>query len=170
MQLLANTGIPMLVFAGVPMLLSLPAVVYVEAKVLRRLLQTPWWRTVGAVAAANAVSTVVGVPVAALVLALIDTLAEPGLVDRYIENASAIFLFASPESDPRGSALAVAALLLLLPFYAASAAIEGYVIALMWKRDDVARVVKMSFRANAVTYALFAVFWFVSLVVNSSSA
>lgn len=164
---LANTGIPMVYFAGVPLLLSLVFVVYVEVKLVRRLLHVPWWRTAAAVGLANVISTLVGVPIAMIVVGIIDVLHDPGVVDRYVENAGWIFLFATPETEPRGGALALAALLLLIPFYAMSALIEGTVIALLWKREDLARVMRVSFLANAATYACYAAYWLVSLVVTS---
>ena len=61
-QLLANVGIPMLFGEWWPMTLALLPVIAIETFVVRGSVQLPLGRALGGVAAANAVSTLIGVP------------------------------------------------------------------------------------------------------------
>src|SRR5262245_58063297 len=58
----ADVGVPMLLVMGVPMWASLIVIIPLEAWVARRVLNGDWPRSLRISAAANLVSTVVGVP------------------------------------------------------------------------------------------------------------
>jgi len=165
--LLANMGIPMLFVQWWLMTCALIPVVIIETLVVRRKIAMPLSRTAGGVAAANILSTVIGVPIAwliALVLGLGVLVPITYGAERlhwqldsplfqmfgFIESAAWIV-----PSSPAQSAwmIPLAAALLLIPCFFASVIIERWVCRHIWKSIETSAIREVIYCANLYSYA-----------------
>jgi hypothetical protein len=158
----ANAGLPMIMVIVPGGALTIIPVIAIEAFVLTRRLRIDGWRALGTSAAANFVSTLVGIPVTWLVLALAENTALGQVWFRAMPAwarvvAQSPWLVISGGDPSLPWRVPAALLVLLLPFFLVSWLIE-YLVAIEGL-DGVPRAVLRPavLWANVASYAFLAV-------------
>ncbi len=165
----ADTGIPMLALAWPTAWVTLAPVVLIEALLARRLLTLSWKESAWLSLRANAWSTLVGIPLAWLLMLAIQILGTLGLVllpspGRHSPWSFAVApLFSAwvPPTHERWPIFA-AGCVLCLPFYAVSVKLEARMAETVVPREAALRWART---ANRTTYALFAAGLLVAAIV-----
>lgn len=160
---LADSGIPMLALAWPAAWVTLAPVVLIEMLVARRVLALSWGRCAWLSLRANAWSTVVGIPLAwllmlgaeivgAILVTLLGLFGRPPLWS--LAPLAPLFSAWVPpfEMAPHWTILG-AALMLCVPFYAVSVRLEARTAE---RFVDSAAALRWARAANRTTYALFA--------------
>ena len=141
-------------------------VVLIESLVALKSLHLGFRRALLVIAAANAVSTLVGIPITWLVLVIIQIMVGDHSLTHWYANDTLIqsALAVSPQaawlglySDPRRM-IPIAAIFLCVPFYFASVWIEYRVVRRMVANSP-NQVLRFSWRANLWSYAVIFLFW-----------
>jgi hypothetical protein len=124
---LADAGIPMIFVTWPAMVIALVPVIALEALLIRKRVPYEPWPIVRATAAANLVSTILGIPLTWLALVAFEMVVslalslKPGIHNWHGPVARAIgFVFSAAWLPPFGitrSSIPLAALVLLVPFY-----------------------------------------------------
>ncbi len=153
------------------MTLALLPVIAIETFVVRGSVQLPLGRALGGVAAANAVSTLIGVPIAWLVALAIEFAALLPLsagAERWhwqLDSPLAeVMLFVvgaawmGPVDAKSSWMIPLAAAVLLLPCFFASVLIEHWICRRIWRRIEPSAVRQSVWRANIYSYAALIVF------------
>ncbi|HEY0794232.1 MAG TPA: hypothetical protein VGD64_00485 [Acidisarcina sp.] len=169
----ADAGIPMLEFAYPVVLVLLAPVIALEALYLRRRLGMDRWLMVRRLAVANAVSTLIGFPLAWLSGLLLETIAGGLIValgasayppidsDTLIGKVGTVILSAPWLGAARNNdrwPMVLAFLVLLVPAFFTSYYMEWWVMKWApWPVGDVA-LRKILWRANLFSYLFLAVF------------
>lgn len=157
---LANAGIPMIVLAWPASWIAFVPVVLVEAAVARRVLALPTREALRLSLAANAWSTLAGIPITWALLTCLEMLAWSMLpmIGRELETVATSLLipFSAPWIPSVGERWIVfaAGAFLCVPFFFASVWIEARSAGRRVPAADARRWAK---RANAVTYGFFLV-------------
>jgi hypothetical protein len=159
----ANAGVPMIFITLPGMVAALLPIIVVETLVLARKLALPSRTVLKAAAASNAASTLVGVPVAWLVLVVLQMATGGGGaygINTPIQKLLAV-TWQAPWLTPYESDLdwmvPAAAGALLVPFFLASWSIELRVNRWMLPDAERSRVRAATWDANLVSYVLLAV-------------
>jgi len=140
-----------------------PAVIAVEAIVARAILGASFGRSIALSAAANAVSAILGVPIAWLVFfvpALALAMLHPALYVAFWP------FWLPPFVDFGPSAVLLAAAILCAPFFVVSYAIEWRVALMVAPEIEEKRLRRFSFRANLASYALLAAALVISAAIS----
>ncbi len=173
----ADAGIPMLAVTWPAMLVALLPIIAIEALVLKSRLKLSLQVTAKAAALANVVSTVAGIPVTWLILAVLEFLFTRGGTAFGLATPLRRFLsvtIQAPWLVPYGPSemrwmVPTAALALIPPFFLASWLLETLIVSAslrkrnldLWKPHDPrarSRVLRSSvFRANIASYAMLAI-------------
>lgn len=160
MPLLANTGVPMLLVAGVPLVLAFVPIVVIEALVWRWGVKERWFKSLWVATVLNLGSTFVGVPITWVGLVIIQAVGE---VAGMVQRVGPLWRFAwhgpNRDGDYDATVITTAALLLVVPFYLTSALVEGWWATLAFKGERRRSLMQVSFIANAATYVPIAVYW-----------
>jgi hypothetical protein len=182
--LLANMGIPMLFVQWWLMACAVLPVIIIETLVVRRKIGMPLGQAVGGIAAANVLSTAIGVPLAwltafALGVGFLTPFAY-GAERWHWQLDSPVFqVFGFIESVawivPANRAQAawmvpLAAALLLIPCFFASVIIERWACRHIWRSIETSAVRHVVCRANLYSYAALFVFGCLWSVWNFYSA
>jgi len=166
---LANAGLPMLFIMWPAAWVSFVPVVLVEAWIARRVLETPWPRSLRVATLANAVSTIVGIPITWVMLTVAEFVTFDVIGGRNVPGLMGTVLSA-PWLGPSGFGeywrVPLAAALLCVPFALASVAIEGVIAGWTLAELPRARVRRWAWVANAGTYGLLFVAALIWLVVS----
>lgn len=160
--LLADAGLPMIAVTLPLMVCALIPVILIEVWVAKPKLKTSFGSSARAIAVANVVSTIVGVPIAWIVMLGVEVL-EDKLADRFPTHAHhaisrmADVMFGSawigPPENSHDWIVPVAAMILLVPTFFASWHIEALIVERMIEPTwPVVR--KTMFKANLASYAL----------------
>jgi len=161
----ADAGIPMLALAWPGMMIALIPIIIVEAIVSNRIMKIDRKAIIIATSIANAVSTAVGVPLTWIVLVVIQISTGGGGIVYDFDTAIGKLLsvtWQAPWLLPFESDLywmiPAAMLVLLIPFFFASWAIEFWTGLLVLRKRDIDRrkYRKAIFWANACSYCLLA--------------
>jgi hypothetical protein len=140
--LLADAGIPMIALTFPLMLMLLIPVIVIEGYLCKRWLGLSTWEAMKSNAVSNLASTIVGVPLAWAIMLAVE-FAAIGIVDRSavirdwhspLANVMWLFLASAwigPPSAKNAWVIPSAILVLLIPFFVASYAIEYLVIRFM---------------------------------------
>ena len=162
MTLFADTGIPMLAVVWPFMWLAFLPVVVIESLVALKSLGLRFRRALMVTAAANTVSTLVGIPVAWLVLLGIEWM--PYFVgipdDTRWQTAIAVatqWAWISPFGN-LGITIPIAAVVLCVPFYFVSVWIE-YLVVRRMVANDFSQVRRFCWWANLWSYMAIVLFW-----------
>jgi hypothetical protein len=160
--LLADTGIPMLAVVWPVMWLAFLPVVAIESLVAQKSLGLQFRRALVVTAAANAVSTLVGIPVTWFVLLGIEWMPYfIGIPDNaHWQTAIAVttqWAWISPFGN-LGITIPIAAIVLCIPFYCVSVWVE-YLVARRMVPNDFRQVRRFSWWANFWSYTAIVVFW-----------
>ena len=161
---LANVGVPM-IFPALPlMVLSLLPIVLVEALILWRTLKIEFHRSIKAAASANALSTLVGIPVTWFLLVVLQFLTGGDRafgLNTPLKKLLAV-TWQAPWLVPYDSSLywmvPTAGLVLLIPFFSASWWLEHLVAKRVLKEIETKRVRRVVLYANLVSYGMFALY------------
>ena len=165
-MLFANIGLPM-IFVSVPiMAMALIPIAFVEALVFRWLFSLPLAKAWKGAFNANLWSTFLGVPIAWLILVLLEIIGGNGKflpLDTPLERMTAVILQA-PWLMPYPEALRwmvpAASLLLLVPFYLVSVFVEHRCLDNRWQGiASRSRLFGGVLLANFVSYLLLAVYY-----------
>lgn len=159
----ADIGLPMIAVTFPAMLVALVPVIWIEAHYGLRRLGLPYRQALGVSAAANAVSTVIGIPIIWGVLAMLQTISG-GDTAYGLRTFSAKLLAVTwqapwlmPYQDDLRWMVPAAALCLLVPFFFASVSIEYQVARRMLSTTARDRVRAAVWRANLLSYVLLVV-------------
>ncbi|WP_437995848.1 hypothetical protein WMF26_32130 [Sorangium sp. So ce185] len=174
---LANVGIPMLVFAWPASWIAFVPVVLVEAAVARRVLRLPTREAIKLSLAANAWSTLAGIPITWALLTVLEMTVAPILAMARDDLGTAATLLMVPISAPwlgpvkEGWRVLAAGAFLCVPFFFASVWIEARSAR---RRVPAADALRWAKRANAATYGFFlvalALFALISWMSHAGSA
>ncbi len=165
MVLFADAGIPMLAVVWPFMWLAFLPVVVIESLVALKSLGLHFRRALVVTAAANAVSTLVGIPITWFLLVILDLIIGNGgqwqPIDTPMQAALAIFQQAAwlcPYEEELHWMIPTAAIVLCIPFYFASVWIE-YFVARHMVPNDFRQVRRFCWWANFWSYTAIALFW-----------
>ena len=160
----ANAGLPMLMVTLPAMLVGLIPIAIVETVVLVSRLRSSVAKTATLTAAANVATTLVGIPATWTLLALLQLVTGGGAaygIDTPLQKMLAVTWQAPwliPHEADLGWMIPAAMLVLLVPFFFASWAIEAAIVSLgfrpFWNRPVRAAV----WRANVVSSALLSLY------------
>jgi hypothetical protein len=163
MILFADAGIPMLAVVWPFMWLAFLPVVVIESIVALKSLGIPFRRAFLVTAAANAVSTLAGIPVTWFVLAAIEMTITDGRwqpIDTPMQAALAVFQQAAwlcPYEGALDWMIPAAALVLCIPFFFVSVWIEYLVVRRLVANGR--QVLRFCWWANFWSYLGIVVFW-----------
>jgi len=165
MLLLANMGVPMLLIQMPAMFFALVPVIVVEALFVRARLALPRREAFKAVTAANVLSTIVGIPIAWLVIVIgqqtLDTTFRRLPAHFHADAHSPLwisyemlttFAWLDPDEANLYWMVPVASALLLIPSYFASVWIERPVCRDSWRHLQPAAVSRVVTQANRLSY------------------
>ncbi|KYF49199.1 hypothetical protein BE04_08065 [Sorangium cellulosum] len=157
---LANIGIPMLIFAWPASWIAFVPVVLVEAAVARRVLRLPTREAIKLSLAANAWSTLAGIPITWALLTVLEMTVAPTLSRARGDLGTAATLLMVPISAPwlgpvkESWRVLAAGAFLCVPFFFASVWIEARSAG---RRVPAADALRWAKRANSATYGFFLV-------------
>lgn len=160
----ANAGLPMLVVTLPAMLVGLIPIVIVETVVLVSRLRSSVAKTAALTAAANVLTTIVGVPATWALLALLQMVTGGGSaygIDTPLQKMLAVTWQAPwliPYEADLGWMIPAAMLVLLVPFFFASWAIEAAIVSLRFRPFWGPSIRAAVWRANVVSYALLSLY------------
>jgi hypothetical protein len=152
--LLANAGIPMLVVYWMGAFFLIIPIVLVEGALYRHLTHDRWGASLWVAFWANAASTLAGIPLvwgAFFLLELLSNHPDPNTLWGLVQTAA----WLPPLSTEDTWRVPAAALILSVPFFLVSVAVEG-AAAKMVADAGTSRVWDWSWRANTVTYGALA--------------
>jgi hypothetical protein len=158
----ADIGVPMLFVTFPAMVAALVPIIWIEAHYGLRRLGLTYRQALGVSAAANAASTVIGLPVTWLVLVGVQLLTGGGNAYglRTLPDKLLAVTWQSPWLIPYEEELVwmmpAATLCLLVPFFFASAFVEYQVARRMLSMQARDRVLAAVWRANLLSYGLLA--------------
>lgn len=156
----ANAGVPMILITFPLMAIALVPIALIESAIVSARLGQSFGASLKVVGLANALSTLVGLPVTWLTLVAAQLLTG-GSGAYGIESIRSKFLavtWQAPWLIPYEAHLywmvPAACLTLLIPFFLASYQIEYRVVARLMRGNTKAAVARAMFRANLVSYSL----------------
>lgn len=172
----ANAGLPMLFLAMPAFLISLIPIIAIEGGYLSYGLGLPLSQSMKTSAVANAVSTIVGVPLTWGLLVLVQIMTGGGGaygIDSFLGKVLAVTWQAPwliPYEDAFDWMIPAAGLVLLVPFFFASWWSE-YLVARKLNKGFLPAIVRVKIRnANLITYSLLAAwpvgFWILGSVIK----
>ena len=175
MILIADAGLPMIAIVWPVAWLAFLPVVLVESLVARKVLGLGFRRAIKVTAAANAISTLVGIPISWFALVVLDVVTCGGGPWQAAASSSdkilsvcrhAAWLWPIPvmKGDLEW-AVPVAALILCIPFYFASVLIE-YIVLYRMVAVPPRQVRRSCWLANLASYSLIVIFWGAMLVAS----
>lgn len=174
LSLLADAGVPMIMLTYPAMLALLVPIIAIEAYLCKRWLHLTLGEAVRSTGIANVISTIVGIPLAWLVMFLLELgVLLPVLKSHVLERVHSpvvtviVFFFSSAWIGPPERMkwlIPCAVLALFLPFYFASYGIEYLIVRRLLKQSgdtstglDRRRIRRAVRDANLVTYGLMLV-------------
>jgi len=161
----ANTGVPLISVFLPPMWLALIPVILLESVLLARQLSIPSKATFWPVAVGNIASTLVGIPLSWMVLALLQAtwFGETRGLGTFGAKVYAVTLQAPwliPYEKDLGWMIPAALAVMALPCYAVSVVVEASISRRLLPRITARKVWRATFLANAASYfMLAALFW-----------
>ena len=171
----ANAGVPMIVLVMPALGLSIIPITVIEAFYLGRKLALSFSKAVKTAAIANLVSTLVGVPLAWLVLVFLQMITGGGGAfgfDSTLGKVLSVTLQAAwliPYESDLHWMIPVAGLVLMVPFFFVSWWSESYVAKTMLKEYPAQKVNVAVRNANILTYFLLAFWPFGYLILNRTA-
>ncbi len=160
--MLANAGVPMLALHLPTMAVLLVPIIAIEYFYGRYKLTISRSRVLRGVTGANLASTLVGIPLTwlmMLVLNIATTGTEAKGLNTLPGRFASVVLQSSwlvPYETDLDWMIPAATLVLLVPYYFASVAIERLVLRTMWKHDGAQQLSSIVWQANGLTYGLLA--------------
>jgi hypothetical protein len=174
MQLLADAGVPMIAVYWPPAWLALIPVITIEAYWARRVLAVTWANAFGSTALANLVSTLVGIPLAWFVWAVLELRfagAAMGLNNPaesiYAMTVQAAWLI--PYEDQLWWLIPIAAIVLTVVFFFASVGIEWAIMRSIFHRAKGSAVRRWAWTGNLLSYAVILLAVLIFLYVPRAS-
>jgi hypothetical protein len=173
MSILANIGIPMIFPQFVLMVLAFGPVVLLESALLRRPLSLSRLSALKGAAVANLWTTLLGVPLAWLVMLIIGIVSTGGYalgLDSPAKALVAVTLQAAwliPYEEHLFWMIPAAATVLLIPCFVISVFIERWVLQRRWKATDSTLVRSAVLRANIWSYMLLLAAGSIWLIVSA---
>lgn len=164
MTLFANAGVPMLGVTWGMAWFTLIPVVFIESLVALKSLGIGFRRSLVVTGSANIASTLVGIPLTWIALAVLQGVLgggrwmPVGTPWQKILAVSSQPAWLAPYEHELGWMIPGAALILCIPFYFASVFIEYLVICRMVTCQR-RQVMRFCWLANLATYSLIAIFW-----------
>jgi hypothetical protein len=158
MTLLADMGLPMIEVIWPPAWIALIPVIFIEAEIGRRIMRASFRRTVCASTAANVFSTVLGIPLTWIALAVVEMLGFSA--DKGLDTpGKAIYSVTvqSPWLMPNGENLVwmvpAAVAVLCIPLWLMSAASEYMIVRQFFPKENRSLVWRWMLIGNAASYA-----------------
>ena len=171
----ADIGVPMIFVTFPSMLVALVPIICLETAVFERQLHVGYRQVAGRVAIANAISTVVGIPLAWFLTVVLQMITGGGSAYGLSTRLTRLLAvtWQSPWLIPYEEELywmvPTAALVGLIPAFFASVLIEGRVLRRLFTTTDAATIWKLTWRANRLSYLILAgvaVLWLVHSVIS----
>lgn len=169
MLTLANTGVPMLFVVGPVLVIALLPIALIEAGLYRWRIGVSWQRAVLGSLGANAISTIVGVPITWFVLVLLQMFTGGGGdhgVGIQAVTWQAPWLI--PHEEHLNWMVRAAGMVLCVPFLLSSVWIEYLCLRKIWKEFEHSKIRRACWLANALTYAGLIAFWGIQLIMSIS--
>ena len=168
---LANAGVPMLMVYGPVLLLALIPIILLETAIINRTARLGFGAMFWRIGVANALSTLVGVPLTWIALVVIQLITGGGAAHGAGWHS---VIWQAPWLVPHEEDLhwlvPAAGLVLTVPFWLVSVVIESKVLAKLCAGDSLREGVsikRLCFLANACSYALLGMFWGLPLVIGA---
>lgn len=161
--MLANAGVPMIALHLPAMAALLVPIIAIEFILSLKQVPLPNRRRLHGVAAANLVSTFVGLPITwmlMLILNVVTTGTEAKGLETAPQLLASVVLQSSwlvPYESDLGWLIPAATLVLLVPYFFVSVAVERLVLRKVWKSESSRTVAAFAWLANGVTYGILAV-------------
>ncbi len=158
----ADTGIPMIMLMYPALILTLVPVILLETEIFRRRMSLPYKKLLGAVAAGNAASTILGYPLSWAILLGVEFLSTRGfalgLRGFWAKVASVVLQAAwlAPYESQLYWMIPTAAFVGLIPAYFISVYSEGFVIGKILKESR-EKILPISWVANLWSYGLLVI-------------
>ena len=174
-MILANIGVPMLPVQGMFMVVALIPIILIEAVIVWKRQSISFTRSLGGSAAANAVSTLAGVPLSwglmfLVMMAgyLVDNVLSlkwdsPAVMVAYVVFNAA---WLAPYEEYLNWMVPMALVILMIPSYFLSVWIEYLVFNRLWKDIDRKSVWNTMRIANGVTYGILILICMVLMLRN----
>jgi hypothetical protein len=158
----ANAGIPMIAVMAPSFAFALVPVILIEGIIIMIMLKTHWIKSMAVSSVANAITTIIGIPLTWILLVIIDVvlvLTIPGI--RTAPDKYQIFLTA-PWLNPwvNKEDIILAGLILLVPFFIVSWFVE-YRIAYKMLKIQKPSVKKCLLIGNLLSYSMLAILFLV---------
>lgn len=172
----ANAGVPMIFITMPAMLIALVPIVFIEAQVIKTLLNLEYWHTFKIAGIANLASTILGIPLTWIALVGLEIGLGGGSaygLDTIAGKFLAVTLQAPwliPYEKDLGWMVPLAFLWLLIPFCYVSYLLEYYVARLFMRNSGIEPKLlkRVVLRANLISYSLLALicigFFIVALI------
>jgi hypothetical protein len=170
----ADMGIPMLAVMWPASWLLLVPVIFVEGWAATRILSVRFREGLRLATTANLFSTILGIPITWVIMLVLSGLIGPNLGDKpYSQWARAasdalgsVWVFPDdPTLGWQGWMVTRAAMILCVPFFFMSVAVEGWVVKTSVSKDTRPLVWRWAWQANLVSYGLIEVGLGVMLVL-----
>jgi hypothetical protein len=168
----ANAGIPMLALTWPAQWIAFVPIVLIETAVVAAALRTPYLSKLWPVVQANLLSTLVGVPVAWLVMLLVQggaALVVFGLLPESLRDADWVYFIVFPFisawiGGSHSWEIELAFMVLAVPFCVASVLVEERFLRRLVPEAETATLRRALWRGNVLTYSLLclsvALLWF----------
>jgi len=156
--LFADIGVPMIAFYWPPAWLAIAPIIWVEAWYARRALGVGWKSALSSVGAANLISTIIGIPLAWAIWALLElkyadaALGLSSVGQRlYAVTVQAPWLI--PYENHLWWMMPLAALTLTVAFYIMSVGVEWLLMRLIYRKAERGALRNWAWKANLLSYA-----------------
>lgn len=156
----ADAGVPMLALLWPASWVLFIPIVIIEAWVARRIVELDWETSIAKVGIANAVSTLIGIPITWGVLVIIEIILSQGGRAYGIDTLSGKLIAITVQAPwliPYESDLdwmvPAASIVLLIPFFFVSVFIERWIFGRRSQIDKI-KIKSWSWKANLLTYGL----------------
>jgi len=173
--ILANMGLPMVALYLPPAWLALLPIILIESAYGVWRIKVPMGRAFLAQAAANAVSTLIGIPATWVILALVEMFVLERAVGAVPEPLLIVVspivgaAWLGPGAEETWWMVPLAVVLLTVPFYAMSVASEYLVVVQFFRRLPRQAIRRWTVRANAISYAFLVALVLVGWVLPRAS-
>ncbi len=160
--MLANAGLPMIALHIPTMVVLLTPIIAIEFFLARCKIALPNTQLFQGIAIANVVSTFIGIPITwalMVVLNIVTTGTKAKGLDTLAGQFATVVLQSSwlmPDEENLDWMIPAATLVLLIPYFFASVAIERFVLSKRWKPDSTMPLSAFTWQANGLTYGLLA--------------
>lgn len=176
---LANAGLPMLALAWPGMFMALLPVIVIEAWYLHSRLKVPFGRSTKITTSSNLISTIIGIPLAWIVMLLIEMVGVL-LISQQVPSSGSLYqstfgaaimtivgaAWLAPDEKNIHWTLPLAFIVLMIPFFFASWWIENKSVKRQMKEIDPGEIKIVTRNQNLLSYGLLVLLLLIWLIAQ----